>query len=473
MLGRVVAVACALVLAVHLWLVRWTVDDAYIAYRYAENLARGWGPVYNPGEWVEGYTSVAWVVALAGLHAIGLPTEWVGKGLGELCAIAIPLTLLGAPRWAPIGPRGAAAAALMAGTSGVIVGWAAGGLEVTAGALVTLVAWWGHLAGKRWAPIVAALCPLVRPELLLVPLVMLADHVVARGVREAGALALALAVLVGGSEAFRLWAYGWPLPNTFYAKVGATGEQVRRGLEYLAGWLATGGALVLVALAGVRGLPRAWWPVVGWGILHVGFVVAVGGDALPAWRFFAPIVPVAALLGGRALERVHPRGEWLAVAVAAVHLAGIALDPQQAPKMGRDAISANGREAGLWLAANFPPDTVIATNTAGSVPYFSGFVSIDMLGLCDAHIAHTTPPDMGARMAGHEKGDGAYVLSREPDLVLFGAALGRKDPVFRSDRELDASPEFHRLYALEEHRLPSGKKLVLWRRQGPSGSGTR
>ncbi|MCS7179004.1 MAG: hypothetical protein RML46_08655 [Anaerolineae bacterium] len=35
----------------------YTVDDAYIIFRYARNWARGLGLVYNPGVYVDGYTS--------------------------------------------------------------------------------------------------------------------------------------------------------------------------------------------------------------------------------------------------------------------------------------------------------------------------------------------------------------------------------------------------------------------------------
>src|SRR4051794_37248022 len=42
-----------------------TIDDAYISFRYAENLASGHGLVYNLGERVEGYTNFLWVVLLA------------------------------------------------------------------------------------------------------------------------------------------------------------------------------------------------------------------------------------------------------------------------------------------------------------------------------------------------------------------------------------------------------------------------
>ena len=43
-----------------------------------------------------------------------------------------------------------------------------------------------------------------------------------------------------------------------------------------------------------------------------------------------------------------------------------------------------------------------------------------MLGLNDAHIGHTSTADLGKGRAGHEKGDGKYVLSRSPDYILMG-----------------------------------------------------
>ncbi|MCB1151948.1 hypothetical protein KDK88_10375, partial [bacterium] len=43
--------------AAHVLLYRgWLVDDAWISWRYARNLAAGHGPVYNVGEMVEGYS---------------------------------------------------------------------------------------------------------------------------------------------------------------------------------------------------------------------------------------------------------------------------------------------------------------------------------------------------------------------------------------------------------------------------------
>jgi arabinofuranosyltransferase len=457
MRGAVLAVCWAILLVQLARIQPWTVDDAYIVFRYAENWVSGHGPVYNPGEWVEGYSSPLWLLLLAGAHALGLDTELASKLLGVGAAAAAPALLVRAER--------TGLAALLAGTSGAWTAWAGGGLEATFAGWVALLAWWGHASGHRWTPLVSALAPLVRPELLLIPLVQGLDHLRARRGRQAGALLLAVLVLVGGHELLRLWAYGWPLPNPFYAKVGSTQDQLRRGWEHLQGYCLSGGPVLGLALAAGYAVRPSWTPAALWVGLHVAFVVAVGGDALPAWRFFVPVVPVAAWGAGLLLQQAFGRWALLPAALIAVwQLVWVELDPRQLPRM-EEVISDRGREVGLWLRAHFPPGTLIAVNTAGTVPYYSGLPAIDMLGLCDEHIAHVDAPAMGLGLAGHEKADGAYVLSRAPDLVIFGAAQGRRAPIFRSDHQLAAQPAFRERYVFETWPLPSGRRLHVWRRR--------
>jgi hypothetical protein len=71
---------------------------------------------------------------------------------------------------------------------------------------------------------------------------------------------------------------------------------------------------------------------------------------------------------------------------------------------------------------------------------------------------------MGSGKAGHEKGDGAYVLSRKPDIIQFGSTWGSRAPVFVGDHELAESPDFVRDYRLEQHPLGSGQVLRFYRR---------
>src|SRR5215475_11087437 len=40
----------------------WLSDDGFISFRYAANLVRGDGLVYNAGERVEGYTNLLWTL---------------------------------------------------------------------------------------------------------------------------------------------------------------------------------------------------------------------------------------------------------------------------------------------------------------------------------------------------------------------------------------------------------------------------
>ncbi|HVP06263.1 MAG TPA: hypothetical protein VMS71_00370, partial [Candidatus Acidoferrum sp.] len=76
------------------------------------------------------------------------------------------------------------------------------------------------------------------------------------------------------------------------------------------------------------------------------------------------------------------------------------------------------------------------------------------LGLNDVAIAHRKVDDMGSGMAGHEKGDGAYVLSRRPALIQFSSSIGGVQPYFRSDIELYDNPVFHEQYSLKTVWIP-------------------
>ncbi|HMJ10771.1 MAG TPA: hypothetical protein VK524_05155, partial [Polyangiaceae bacterium] len=53
------------------WWFRTLFDDAFISFRYAQNLVHGRGLVFNVGERVEGYTNFLWVLVLAGAGRLG------------------------------------------------------------------------------------------------------------------------------------------------------------------------------------------------------------------------------------------------------------------------------------------------------------------------------------------------------------------------------------------------------------------
>src|SRR5262245_41845498 len=63
--------AAAVLLLVPALLTFYVVDDAYISFRYAKNLADGQGFVFNAGSPVEGVTNLLWTLVLAGAFETG------------------------------------------------------------------------------------------------------------------------------------------------------------------------------------------------------------------------------------------------------------------------------------------------------------------------------------------------------------------------------------------------------------------
>jgi hypothetical protein len=78
------------------WRRAWLSDDAYISFRYAENLANGLGLVFNRGERVEGYSNFLWTVWTTLGMKLGVgPESWsVFWGLACYAASILLLALI-------------------------------------------------------------------------------------------------------------------------------------------------------------------------------------------------------------------------------------------------------------------------------------------------------------------------------------------------------------------------------------------
>ncbi|HEY8171731.1 MAG TPA: hypothetical protein VIH21_01490, partial [Dehalococcoidia bacterium] len=428
-------------------------------FRYARNLSDGLGLVWNPGEYVEGYSNFLWVLILAGIDKAGgdiVPTaRWLGFALGVVSiagAYAVCRELVD-------GTTGKAAgfvAAMLMATCGTFALWTFAGLETSLFAALTLAAVLLHfresdglrppLSGAVWA-----LVAMTRPEGPLLFAVSAAFKLVEWAFRFDGRAersgvvreTLWLAVWFAGFAAlfvpyfvWRYTTYDYFFPNTYYAKVGEGLGQYNRGIAYTAQFVREYGmwllALVPVALA-LTSMRRARaLYVLALVVAYGGYVVYVGGDSLLRFRFFAPIIPLAYALiasSGAALVSVIPLEErarpWRAAA-AAVSVGAIVLFTLQASVNGIGVVGATGERAavdrrveiGRWLHDNVPDDTKIAIGPAGAVPYESQLPTIDMLGINNEHIAHRDLP-LGRFAAGHEKYDSQYVLSQAPDIIIL------------------------------------------------------
>ena len=70
-------------------------DDAFISFRYARNLLEGHGLVFNPGEYVEGYSNFLWVLELAAAWGLfGVRPEVAAPWLSVACTGATLAVML-------------------------------------------------------------------------------------------------------------------------------------------------------------------------------------------------------------------------------------------------------------------------------------------------------------------------------------------------------------------------------------------
>ncbi|MCK6520864.1 hypothetical protein L6R49_05410 [Myxococcota bacterium] len=462
-------------------------DDAFISYRYAQNLAGGHGLVFNPGERVEGITNLLWTVGLAGVIRLGgdpLLASVLGGVLGAL-GLAWVTWALGARREGET--RALVAPALIAASPYLMVE-AVQGLESSTFAAVAGLA--ALLAldedeGRRAWPAAGLCCAalsLLRPEgvgvygLLLLGLTL--GAAAERGLPAAFSpprrvlwwgLGLLFAALLAQTAA-RLAYYGQPLPNTFYVKTGGGVDQWSRGVLYLVACAKAHPVETLLLSVGVVAAAReaktSPWAraMLTLGLGYLAYIVAVGGDFKVTFRFVGLVAAPLALLVQRglwwAIDALPAAAPRVALG-AAVALGTIALDlaPSQA-RMAQEArfraqVMEDRLAVGRALRELVPPDAVLAIHSAGAIPYAAGLSTIDMWGLSDLHIAHREMPQMGSGMAGHEKSDYAYVFGRAPTIFIPEEGFLVDQP---TKLPVPGVPEFTEHYA--QRAVPLGDRTL-------------
>lgn len=310
----------------------WISDDAYMTMRTVDNFVGGHGLTWNVSERVQAYTHPLWMLLLSAVYAFTREAYFTNIVLGVvLSTAAFALIVL---RLARRPHRGLLAGGLLL-LSKAFVDFSTSGLEdsltyVVAAAFAVAVL--EARASRRrvlWCALAAGLAMLNRLDLglLLLPCLGVVTWEQARGKGEEKWRAVRWQFALGLSpvaawELFSLFYYGFPFPNTAYAKLN-TGvprvELIAQGLRYL--WnsieldpvtlAATAWALVL-AFAGGCARRRALAAGVA---LYLLYTVLVGGDFMSG-RFLAAPLCVAAILLARADMR--PVTAWTGLVVMLV-----------------------------------------------------------------------------------------------------------------------------------------------------------
>jgi len=438
------------------------VDDAYISFRYGRNLMLGNGLVYNPGEYVEGYTNFLWSVITAPFTI--MPFADVAFFATTICLI---LSILNIAFLAKIGRLFnldfetfkvllILVPSIFLALDNSIAFWAIGGMEFPIYTLFILGIIYGYFRineNPKYLYILIAsliLCTLTRPEgnmifVIFIFHILLFRKQVNNFRNKFIKIILAYAFFCAVYYGFKYIYYGQVIPNTFYAK-GVTDFQMNLvlGTKYLA--LCVGTRLyIFIFIAfipfkvSLKRLKESF--LIMFVTVYIIYIVAVGGDWMIANRFFVPILPmlyVLSIIGFinflikmqkiyENMDKTIALARKLIMAMS-VLLFAVTLSLLEYKQL---IISEDNAQYemhwsmfGKWLKSNVPPETVIAVGPAGKIPYYSGLYTIDMWGLNNAYIAKT---DSKRLMAGHKKFDFEYVLSLHPEFIIGYAGFTDND----------------------------------------------
>lgn len=490
----------------------YSTDDAYISYRYAQNLATGHGLVFNIDQVpVEGYTNFLWTILLAAIGFVRLPIPATAEFLGIIAALLLLiLTGVWANRQRIFTTRfsGSIPMLLLACVPSIAL-WSTSGMEtlmftmlLIAGTVLISIEerkeWIGIMSGLLFA-----FAALTRPEGILIGFLIIVLSFI-----EGREWSMRFAFFIVRLGLFLLppvlhiiWRksyYGHWFPNTFYAKTSAGSELIGAGLSYLQGFLLQGGLILLLLTAlGIFIRPRieGIWTILITSTIYVAYVVWVGGDWMPANRMFVPIIPFLVMGASAFIVKSYdasPRFSAILASALCGYLLISGIIAQKpfirhsflAQRVWNDEPQVDVlKELGLYLHETASPYDLLATVSAGKIPYYSGLRTIDMRGLCDAHIARQpVPAEIGHQLPGHLRRDPEYVLSREPDYIVLSGAIRKStapkpDLTERGDSQvLDEwsilkIPEFIRHYEEVRIPLPDGEKDMLFYKRKTSDSG--
>lgn len=434
------------------------IDDAAITRNYAENIANGHGIVYYAGgERVEGSTSFLWTLIVAGAYLVTPDPALLIIGIAALCTTvsvfaALSLSVL--------------LARVLAIPQRVVLGLTAVGLLGLPGfffwsifTMMELALWSAVLLGLAWrlARLIerpkpwsvgvitgALLLPLIRPEGIAVTFGLLILAVLlmwrfSRGIKVAMVAAL---VSIAGVTLFRLIYFGYPVPNTFYAKVSSDRLQdMVDGAKYLFSFIGefpfAETFIVIWALAAIWALGRLFSPRPegAGGVLMAAATIAgvfvtyamLGGDHFAYWRFYQPITPflpiapaLAFAAAWQAIGKANlagPRVRLGIVVGAACLWLGISYAEYRQARFDlvkEFTLVEEGLDFGQVMNG-FTPAPVLGVGPAGGIALSYDGPIRDLLGLNWVEMAHANPIKVGMR--NHASFDAGTFWKHQPDLV--------------------------------------------------------
>lgn len=489
------------------------IDDAYITFRYAQNLANGAGLVYNPGEMVLGTTTPLYAALLAGLSRLlqmdDLPhLAWVLNALFDVVGVALLLwigkRLTGKDR-RPVSPIGLGAALLWA-VAPFSVTFAIGGLETSLVITLLLASFALHIAGRdNWAALTLGLGTLTRPDVLVAALLIFGNvglRWLGRTIRPAQPQGRGkrfpyrpAAIFVATLLPWVLFAtivYGGPLPHSMAAKSVAYrlppeaalvrllqhyGTPFHEHLTFGSGWVLIGlilyGALLAIGcLSSVRQNSRTW-PLFLYPVLYAA-VYSIANPLIFRW-YLSPPLPflflgllagVWALAGELAGKRAR-RG-WITLLAAALAVASLGNawtrhppgpPDKPAPEMAWIKLETLYRQVALDLKESLAATgDRLAAGDIGTLGWFTNAPILDLVGLVSPQAQEYYPLPAEAYDINYAV-PADYVLAERPEVIVILEVYGRQ--TLAQDSRFGEAYELWRTYPTD---IYGSEGMLVYRR---------
>lgn len=294
----------------------WISDDAAITLRTVLNFLHGFGPVFNIDERVQAYTHPLWFILISTVSFVGGNVFYSTYFLSALLSLTAFYLLASRVATAATGTILACSILIF---SKSFIDYSTSGLENPLSHALIVV---NFLLAARifespskktasWYFLTCSFIYLSRPDLIILvfPTTLIVAYAYKSDISN-----VAKAIMTGASPAllwtvFSIFYYGFPLPNTAYAKLGSgipLTENIEQGFRYLVDSLSRD-PLTIIAIS--------FGTIVGFKSSHLGkalsvgivsyiaYIIMIGGDFMTGRFLSAPLLGSVMLISRADLTR--------------------------------------------------------------------------------------------------------------------------------------------------------------------------
>ncbi len=375
----------------------YAIDDAWITYRYAENLADGLGFVYNSGERVMGTSTPLYTMVLAIARLLGAPVPMVSQAIGLVAMLGAVAGVFLLGRLIHSDAVGLLAAGFLVSMQ-IFHRPMTYGMETPLYVCLIVFSFYAYATNRQFlSTILAALCLLLRLDGAIVAVALFGTHVLLQ--REIPWKPAALYVaLTAPWFVFSYLYFGSLLPNSLAAKQAHTHHHL---LLWMPEWLLTQSYTVIALLGAAISFSnsRVWQRILPMVVWAAGYAVAYTFSSLQGYEWYrTPLsVPLAIFA---AVGVVHATMKLigdlvyqvLTFTVVSVFLLlpdGYRTWTRLRGNLGLIEVEAVRYEAAHWLKDHLPKDAVIAVGGIGHVGYFTRNYILDAMGLVSPQVITT------------------------------------------------------------------------------------